>query len=292
MHRRAVLRLAALGAAAPAGSALAGCTRRNRSPVPRREPAADAGSTRHAYGAGPSQYGELYLPRDRAPRGVVVVIHGGFWKTSYGAGELGAPLARALQQAGWAAWNLEYRRIGAGMGGGGGAPATFDDIAAGIDRLATLEVDTTTLVTLGHSAGGHLAAWAAARGRHGWSDQVPVTHVISQAGVLDLRAADRDDLGAGAVRAFLGHAPTTADARFDPAQQLPLDVPVWCVHGRHDTTVPPDQSASYVDRARAAGAEAELVKVAGDHFAVIDPASDAWQRQVEILEGIGSQTGR
>lgn len=150
--------------------------------------------TRHAYGDDPSQYGELHLPSG-TPHGVVVVVHGGFWKAQYDADALGTPLARSLAGHGWAAWNLEYRRVGTGPGGGGGAPETFDDVAAGIDLLATLDLDTSTVVTLGHSAGGHLAAWAAARGRYGWADEVPVTHVISQAGVLDL-APERSSAGA------------------------------------------------------------------------------------------------
>ncbi|WP_435771773.1 alpha/beta hydrolase family protein [Nocardioides sp. SYSU DS0651] len=244
-------------------------------------------STRHAYGDDPSQYGELHLPRAE-PRGVVVVVHGGFWRARYDAQSLGTPLARSLAAHGWAAWNLEYRRVGPGPGGGGGAPATFDDVAAGIDLLATLDVDTSTVVTLGHSAGGHLAAWAAGRGRHGWAERVPVTHVVSQAGVLDLRAGA--GLGDGAVRALLGHAPTEADARFDPAQQLPLAVPVWCVHAPDDDTVPIDQSRSYVRRARAAGADAHLVEVEGGHFGVIDPASAAWERQLDILGSLSEPT--
>lgn len=279
MRRRTVLGLA-LGAA---GAVLAACGDEEQERAV--SPAKDA--VRHDYGPGPSQYGELHLPGG-TPRGVVVVIHGGFWRSQYDAGSLGTPLARDLARRGWVAWNLEYRRVGPGMGGEGGAPATFDDVAAGIDLLATLDVDTSTVVTLGHSAGGHLATWAAGRATHGWPAKVPVTHVVSQAGVLDLRAASREHLGAGAVEAFLGHPPTTADARYDPGQQLPLDVPVWCVHGTDDDTVPLQQSVDYVARARAAGGTAELVEVAGDHFVVIDPASTAWARQVEILDGISA----
>lgn len=279
MRRRTVLGIAALGALGATG--LAGCADDQDE---REEPrvASTSGGQRHDYGSDPEQHGTLYLP-EGTPRGVVVVIHGGFWKAEYTAADLGTALAEDLAGRGWAAWNLEYRRVG----NGGGVPATFDDVAAGIDHLATLDLDTTTVVTLGHSAGGHLATWAAARAASGWPARVPVTHVISQAGVLDLRAAARDDLGGGAVQALLGHPPTTADARFDPAQELPLDVPVWCVHGTADRIVPPAQSAHYVERAGAAGATAELVEVDGDHFVVIDTASAAWEAQVGILDGIG-----
>lgn len=288
MHRRTLLGLPALAALATAGCA--GGTNpasdpASTAPTSKDSTMADTTRTTHTYGDDPSQYGELFLP-EGTPRGVVVVIHGGFWLSQYDA-SLGAPLAADLAARGWAAWNLEYRRVGGGRGGGGGTPETFDDVAAGIDLLADLDLDTSTVVTLGHSAGGHLATWAAGRGSHGWADEVPVTHVISQAGVLDLRAADAAGLGNGAVAGLLGHAPTEADARFDPAQQLPLAVPVWCVHGADDANVPISQSVDYVEQATAAGAVAELVEVEGDHFVVIDPASEAWAAQLEILDSIG-----
>ncbi|MCY7396175.1 MAG: prolyl oligopeptidase family serine peptidase [Nocardioides sp.] len=240
------------------------------------------GEGRIAYGDDPDQFGELYLP-EGTPRGVVVVVHGGFWLDQYDL-TLGAPLATSLAAQGWVAWNLEYRRVGSG----GGDPTTFDDVAAGIDMLAQLDLDLTRVVTLGHSAGGHLATWAASRGRfEQWAGGVAVTHVISQAGVLDLVAAHDDGLSDGAVENFLGHAPGPDDAPLDPTQQVPLDVPVWCVHGDGDQNVPPRQSASYVAAATQAGASAELVDVQGDHFVVIDATSAAWTRQLQILDTIG-----
>ncbi len=189
----------------------------------------------------------------------------------------------SLADRGWTAWNLEYRRVG----NGGGAPETFDDVAAGIDALADVEdLDLSTVIALGHSAGGHLAAWAASRGRfERWQpERVPVTGVISQAGVMDLRTAYQDGLGDGAVEAFLGHPPGPADDRYDPIRQVPLDVPVWCEHGRADDTVPIGQSRAYVAAAKAAGAEAGLVEFDGDHFVVIEPGSDVWSRQLELLD--------
>jgi len=275
VKRRTVLGLPALGVAAAA--TLVSCGE----DAPVREPDGP-GEGRTTYGDDPSQFGDLYLPAGE-PRGVVVVIHGGFWLDAYDL-SLGAPLATSLADQGWAAWNLEYRRVGSG----GGAPATFDDIDAGIDALAGLGLDTSTVVALGHSAGGHLAAWAAARGRYDeWRGRVPVTHVVSQAGVLDLRAASTDGLGGGAVEGLLGHAPTDADDRYDPARQVPLDVPVWCVHDTADANVPYSQSEDYVAAATRAGAEAELVTIeGGDHFVLIDATSDAWARQLEILDSI------
>lgn len=144
------------------------------------------------------------------------------------------------------------------------------------------------MVTLGHSAGGHLAAWAASRQRfEPWAGGVGVTAVISQAGVLDLRSAAAEGLGGDAVQALLGHEPTAADDRYDPLRQAPLDVPLWCVHGTDDDTVPISQSRAYVESATAAGATAELVEVAGDHFTVIDVASPAWRQTLGILDTLG-----
>jgi acetyl esterase/lipase len=266
VRRRTLLGLPALGAAL----ALSGCG--DDGPVSDEPNASSA--RRIDYGDDPSQYVELSVP-EGTPRGVVVVIHGGFWKAAYDL-SLGRPLAADLVAQGWAALNLEYRRVG----NGGGLPQTLDDVRAAIATLEDQQLDQAPVVTLGHSAGGHLATWAGAAVEQ-------VTHVISQAGVLDLVAADREGLGDGAVRAFLGHGAGPGDAGVDPQQQLPLDVPVWCVHGTDDTIVPVSQSQGYVAAATAAGAHAELVEVAGDHFVVIDPTSQAWHETSAILDRIG-----
>lgn len=234
------------------------------------------------YGNDPEQLAELTRPTIGSSKGVAVVIHGGFWRSAYDL-ELGRPLAASLVEHGWTAYNLEYRRVG----NGGGFPQTLDDVAAGIDALATIDdLNTSTVVTLGHSAGAQLAVWAAGRPKltgTPWSEPaVPVTAAISHAGVLDLRAAVRDGLGAGATQAFMGDGGDYQQA--DPSALIPLDVPVRCVHGAADDSVPLSQSVEYVDRARSAGADAELLEVTGDHYTVIDPSSVAWARTLEILE--------
>lgn len=240
--------------------------------------------SRHDYGDDPSQHATLHRPAG-ASRGVVVVIHGGFWRAAYDA-SLGTPLAADLAGRGWTALNLEYRRVG----DGGGVPQTLDDVSAGIDLLRELDVDTSTVVTLGHSAGGHLAAWAASRTRDPrWAGGVEITHVVSQAGVLDLEQAAADRLGDGAVQAFVGGEPADVPGAYalaDPTARLPIEQPVSCVHARDDDTVPFAQSQEYVARCRAAGATAELVEVEGGHFAVIDPGSSAWAAVLATLDRI------
>ena len=292
--RRGLLGLSAAGLVAALGACSRDATTTGSTPgVSATDPTSTDGDRpvqRFTYGEDPSQYGDLYLP-DGTPRGVVVVIHGGFWRDQYDL-SLGAPLAASLAAAGWAAWNLEYRRTGSGPGGGGGNPETFDDVAAGIDELAELDLgldlDTSPVVTLGHSAGGHLATWAASRGRFAaWDGGVEVTHVISQAGVLDLLDAHAANLGDGAVADLLGHAPGADDAPLDPRQQVPLDQPVWCLHGTDDVNVPDSQSEQYVAAATAAGGTAELVTIeGGDHFVVIDVTSETWSRTLAILDTI------
>ena len=253
--------------------------------------ASTAAPQRYGYGEDPSQFADLHLPAaGLAVRGVVVIIHGGYWRSTYGA-ELGEPLAQDLAGRGYACWNLEYRRAG----NGGGWPATFDDVAAGIDALAAAAgehgLDLRSTTALGHSAGGHLAVWAAGRaglpsGAPGAGvPTVPLTAVVSQAGVLDLGEARRLGLSDGAVENLLGYPGDPERYRFaDPMTAIPLDVPVYAVHGMHDATVPLSQSEGYVREATAAGATAELVLVPGDHFAVITPGSEAWERIVGLLD--------
>ena len=218
----------------------------------------------YRYGEHPSQFAELTIPRGQA-RGVAVVIHGGFWKPAYGL-EFGQPLVPSLVSQGWAAWVIEYRR-------GSGAPHTLADVLAAIEACP---VTCDSMVAIGHSAGGHLAAWAG-------NQRVGITHVVAQAAVLDLRAAHVDRLGDGAVERFLGHPPSDADDASDPARQIPLPVPIWCIHGRDDADVPVTQSRGYVAAAQAAGATAVLVEVDGGHFTVIDPGSEAWSETLQHL---------
>jgi acetyl esterase/lipase len=230
-----------------------------------------------AYGPHPAQYGELWRPAGDSA-GTVVVIHGGFWRGLYTA-SLGRPLAADLAERGYTAWNLEYRRVG----GGGGRPATFDDVAAGIDALAGLDVDTSTVITLGHSAGGHLAVWAAGRPGAG----VPVTGAISQAGVLELELAARTGVGGTAVPDLMGGTPDELPGEYaaaDPFQAIPLPVPVVCLHSPSDADVPFSQSANYVAAATRAGANARLVRTPGDHYSMIDPAAPDWQLALDALK--------
>lgn len=293
----------ALGlAAAACGAFTAACSGRSRS-VPSGSGgqaatgASAAGAPRArriSYGSDGSQYGELYLPTAARRRGVIVVIHGGFWQAQYTA-SLGTSLAVDLARRGWATWNLEYRRLG----DGGGWPATFDDVAAGIDLLATpafasAALDLSRVVAVGHSAGGQLAVWAAARpglpaSAPGASPRVRVHGVVSQAGVLDLVRAAETSLGGTAVAGLVGGMPAALADRYrlaSPVARVPIGVPVRCVHSPDDGIVPLEQSQRYVEAATKAGDDAALVRTSGDHFALITVGSAAWTATVQQLPGL------
>jgi acetyl esterase/lipase len=275
-------RTALLGAAAT----LAGCS--SSTPTHSTTKGQPVHAERHSYGSDPSQFGELSRP-DGASKGTVVVVHGGFWRAAYDL-SLGRPLAADLVARGYTAWNLEYRRVG----DGGGWPATFADVAAGIDHLAALGVDTSAVVTIGHSAGGHLGTWAAGRAglpadAPGGRPRVVVTGVVSQAGVLELVKCADENVGGTAAPDLMGGTPRQVPARYrigDPLAAVPLTAPVLCVHARADENVPYSQSVEYVAAARRAGADARLETVAGDHFTLIDPSTAAWRVVVEALPGL------
>lgn len=243
------------------------------------------------YGAHEDQVGDLWLPAGLVdPVPVVVLIHGGFWLQQFDLG-LMDPLAESLARAGYAAWNIEYRRVG----GAGGYPQTFDDVAAAVDHLAVLDddrLDVARVAVVGHSAGGHLAAWVASRGAlpddAPWADPAvrPVV-AFPQAGVLDLVACAENRVGGTACPDLLRGTPAQEPEHYaltSPIELLPIGVPVIAVHGDDDGNVPLAQSETYVDRAVAAGDPAELVVVDGaDHFDVIDPAHESWTAILDRL---------
>ena len=243
-------------------------------------------AVRHSYGERGDQFGELTRPE--APQGpwpVAVLIHGGYWRAKYDL-RLQDPLVPDLAGRGWAVWNLEYRRLG--WRSRGGWPATFQDVAAGIDHLGRLDapLDLARVVVAGHSAGGHLALWAASRrglpaDAPGAEPAVRPAAVVAQAGVIDLREAARLNLSNGAAASLLGGPPGKLPRRYDvasPIERLPLGVPQLLVHGERDDIVPPEMSRTYARDAAAAGDRVDLALHAQlGHFEHLDAGSPAWQ---------------
>jgi acetyl esterase/lipase len=221
----------------------------------------------------------------------VVLIHGGFWRARPGK-DVMEGLAKAVTAEGWAAWNIEFRRLGR-FGGGGGWPATFVDVSAALDHLRKLDgVDPGRVVTCGHAAGGHLALWLAGRhrlpaGAPGGLGRVRVRGAVALAGVVDLRRAAELGVGDGAVAAFLGGEPKRLADRYDqasPAELLPLGVPQVLIHGLGDKTVPPALSEQYAARARAKGDAARFIPIPGaGHADLITARGPAWDATLPAL---------
>ena len=210
------------------------------------------------------------MPDGPGPHPVVVLLHGGYWRSRYGKSLMRA-VAADLRRRGIAAWNIEYRRVGRHDGGW---PMTFDDVAAAIDLLAELgdpRLDLESVAAVGHSAGGQLAIWAAARK----AAKLPIRRVVAQSAVLDMAAAGEP------ARKLLGGGPDEVPERYaaaDPMRLIPLGVPTLLVHGAEDETVPLLRSRLYHEAARAAGDPVELVEpTPGGHRVHIDPRSEAWR---------------
>jgi acetyl esterase/lipase len=238
------------------------------------------------YGDSRSQVAELLLPDEFGPYPVVVIIHGGWWQPGWDRRFL-RDLARDIVRHGYATWNLEYRLVGED---GGGFPGTFEDVAAGIDKLADaapdFNLDLSRVIFLGHSAGGQLALWAGSRGGFesgfvGASPKVEPTSVVALAAVCDLVTAAEQNLGNGAVQNLLGGEPLEVPLTYATASPVMLDpgpARHLLVHSVMDETVPIEQSRRYAEVVRQNGGHVELVELpAGDHFVVIDKDSDSWR---------------
>jgi acetyl esterase/lipase len=231
------------------------------------DPPPPAASERHVYGSRPLQFGDLRRPDAKGPHPLVILIHGGAWKSTFNLIHTGH-MAIALTEQGYATFNVEYRRVG---DPGGGWPGSYEDVLAAIDYALRLpEIDPTRVAVAGHSAGGHLALLAASQ------RQLPV---IPMAAGSDLEAWQSE-----ASFAFLGDG---SRSEASPRNRIPLGVRQIFVHGTDDDQVPFWLSSDFVEAAQQAGDNAELVMLEGaGHFDMIDPQSRHWPRLVESVRSI------
>lgn len=243
-----------------------------------------------AYGSDANQFGQLFLPQGRGPFPVAVVIHGGCWK-KFADLKNTLPMSDALRKAGIATWNIEYRRVD---NEGGGWPGTYRDIGSAIDYLRTIageyRLDLQHVVLVGHSAGGHLALWAAGRHRLAASsplhtkDPLPVSAVVDLAGPGRLQTLQPEHLrnvcGSVPVTQLLGGEMNQVPERLrdgSPSEMLPLGVPQVLITGSLDRLIPPAFGEEYVALAKKAGDDAQLTVIEGaGHFEIIAPGTQAW----------------
>ncbi|MGD9527298.1 MAG: alpha/beta hydrolase family protein [Dehalococcoidia bacterium] len=230
------------------------------------------------YGEHPSQFVEVWPPEARPHLGAVVLVHGGWWRARHDL-HLMDELAADLANRGHLVWNVEYRRI---EGDGGGWPGTFDDVLAAVDLLCAEReggVGRSSIVALGHSAGGQLALLSAReRGLGG---------VVALAPITDLDRCAAADLGEGATQVFIGGAPAAQREHYrkaSPVEQVPIGCPQLVVHGTDDDRVPVSHSRAYAKRAAAVGDKIKLrVVTGGDHMFVLDPRHRYWPNTVDWI---------
>lgn len=224
----------------------------------------------HRYGDQPQQFIRYHgRPEGNLERADVelVLIHGGYWRSRYTL-DLMDPMAVHLNRRGWTVANLEYRRIG-------DTPDPWSAMSADMESALT-RGPSRKRILIGHSAGGHLALWAAAQP---WSVD-HITAAVALAPVSDLVMADERQLSNHATAELLGQDPEIRQARLaaaSPRHRLPIGVPTYVIHGDADDSVPPEMSVGFVADALAAGDRAEFDNPSGvDHMEIIDPTSDIW----------------
>lgn len=249
---------------------------------------------RIAYGDDPSQFGELRLPKTKGKFPVVIVVHGGCWFAEYDLNHIAA-FSDAITKLGVATWTIEYRRIG---DKGGAWPGTFQDVAKATDQLRDVAkqfpLDMKRVIVIGHSAGGQLALWLAARRQLPKASELfsnsplSLKGVISLAGISDLKQyrPNCDD----SVNKLLGGAPEQYGERYQqtsPMELLPLRVPIRLIHGAKDRIVPLEMGKVFENAARKKRDDIQLITLeTAGHFELISPIAPAWQTVSEQIRSL------
>jgi len=246
---------------------------------------------RISYGSEATSHGELLLPEGPGPHPIAMLIHGGCWLATLGAMADYRPMAEQLASAGIATWNIEYRRVGHD---GGGWPGTFLDLGSALDHLQVFgrgyRLDLERIVALGHSSGGHFAAWLAVRNQLPPDSDIRGDPKISLAGVvladafIDPRVMDSKGLdgalfcGEPVLARLLGGDPDASPDRLreiSPLQWLPWGIPQIYVISSRRYPVHPARPL----------ADGRTTMVMPDYPALSRDAGDACA--VRVIEGAG-----
>ena len=245
---------------------------------------------RIAYGKDVNQFGDLRVPPGPGLHPVVILIHGGCWKADFATLRDLAPMAEALKTEGIATWNVEYRRLSQS---GSGWPGTYMDVGKSVDYLRSIatdkKLDLHRAVVVGHSAGGHLAMWVAARPRLSSGsalyvkDPLPIRGVIDLAGTADMEAIiqfEQHGCGGAVVEEMLGGKPVDVPERYaqvSAIKMLPLGLRQVLIWGKNDDVSPISLGEKYTLAAKQAGDPVRLVSIPDvGHFEIASPFATTW----------------
>jgi acetyl esterase/lipase len=251
-----------------------------------------------SYGSAATQAIDVFIPAGSGPFPVVVLIHGGCWRALPNAArEQMRHLGVDLAKQGMAVWSIGYRRADEA---GGGYPGTYQDVGLAIDRLRAeaprYRLDITRTVLVGHSAGGHMALWAAGR------DRLPATsalyvdkpfvprQVVSLAGIGDLKTfAPTIPLicGPGTAESLTGKAtPQRPDIYADtsPVALGTKGVGIVMLSGVLDRLVPPYVAHDYALLRRDELAVTLVNVPDAGHFDLVTTGRPAWDEARKHIE--------
>lgn len=249
---------------------------------------------RISYGEDSLQFGNLIVPPAENKKPVIMIIHGGCWRSRYDH-TLMTDMAMDLAKRGYATWNIEYRRT---EDEGGRWPGTITDVAHALKALNSIAkdypIDLNNILITGHSAGGHLALMLGAQYKMKLNnplkvDELPaIKGIVSLAGITDLKTyLAPEGCGSNVLKLVEGEPKDVPD-RYgigSPIHYLPLGIPQILITGIDDDIVPIDHVLPYLDKGTEADDNIELMKVPdAGHFEVIAPGSVAWDAIVEAFE--------
>lgn len=255
------------------------------------------------FGPGKTDIADLWLPETAPPHPVILMVHGGCWQKHIADRTLMNYAAEELRLNSFAVWNIEYRGVDET---GGGYPGTFLDVAAGADALrdhaAEHQLNNDNIIAFGHSAGGHLALWLAARGRIAKAsplapdNPLPISAVVNTGGLADLEATapvTEEDCLAAIMDKLTGEA---SDARLNvfsdtsPAELLPFGATTICINGDRDPIAPPVLGRNYAAKAKAAGDAARYCEIEDcGHVELIAPGTAAFDQTITIIKDLAAR---
>lgn len=236
---------------------------------------------------------DVYQFQTPTPNATLIYIHGGGWA--------GGPSKEQYQHwflpflhLGWNVVNVEYRSSAIAL-----APAAVEDCLCALrwvyKNAKQYNIDTTRLVTMGHSAGGHLAlttgmipASAELDRECPGNEELKVAAIVNWFGITDVAdIIDGPNTKSYAVKWFAAMPNRREVAkRVSPLTYLRAGLPpIITIHGDADPTVPYAHAVQLHNGLNNAKVSNELVTVKGGKhgFFGVKPTQDAYASILEFL---------